>query len=279
MVTAVHSAAYVKAVRTRSERRGSLDGETELSPGSYAAALHAAGGACAMVDALLAGEARAGFCGTRPPGHHARTDTTSGFCVFNNVAVAAQHALDALGARRVFIFDWDVHHGDGTNDVFRTSNAVLFASIHQSGIFPGTGQLQDVGSRARASRSTYPVPAGVGRGHLDLAAGARRRGGALEFRPDVVLVSGYDGHRDDVQGGCELEAGDYAEMARHLRTLGEAVGAPVGVVLEGGYALGPLAESVRPRFEALAGDQPPDLVAPDFLTSRAASHIGHHWTL
>jgi acetoin utilization deacetylase AcuC-like enzyme len=281
VVTAVHSAAHVKAVRTRSERRGSLDGETELSPGSYAAALHAAGGACAMVDALLAGEARAGFCGTRPPGHHARTDTTSGFCLFNNVAVAAQHALDALGARRVFILDWDVHHGDGTNDVFRTSDAVLFASIHQSGIFPGTGQLQDVGSRAGEGFSiNLPVPAGsVGDTWISLLEHVAVAA-ALEFRPDVVLVSaGYDGHRDDVQGGCELEAGDYAEMARHLRALGEAVGAPVGVVLEGGYALGPLAESVAATLEALAGDQPPDLVAPDFLTSRAASHIGHHWTL
>jgi acetoin utilization deacetylase AcuC-like enzyme len=280
-VTAVHSAAYVKAVRLRSERRGSLDGETVLGPGSYEAALHAAGGACAMVDALLAGAARAAFCGTRPPGHHARSDTTSGFCLFNNVAVAARRALDARGARRVFIFDWDVHHGDGTNDVFRTSDAVLFASIHQSGLFPGTGPLSDVGSRAGEGFSiNLPVPAGsVGDTwislleHIAVAA-------ALEFRPDLVLVSaGYDAHRDDVQGGCELDASDYAEMARHLRALGEAVGAPVGVVLEGGYALDPLAASVAATLEALAGDQPPNLVAPDFLTSRAASHIGHYWTL
>ncbi len=104
-VTAVHAEAYVEAVRSRSAGRGSLDGETVLSPGSYRAALHAAGGACAMVDALMAGEAAAAFCATRPPGHHARREATSGFCLFNNVAVAARHALDALGARRVFIFD------------------------------------------------------------------------------------------------------------------------------------------------------------------------------
>jgi acetoin utilization deacetylase AcuC-like enzyme len=162
-VSAVHAVQYVEAVRSRSASRGSLDDETVLSPGSYRAALHAAGGACAMADALLAGEARAGFCGTRPPGHHARGATTSGFCLFNNVAVAAQHALDALGARRVFILDWDVHHGDGTNDLFRTSDAVLFASIHQSGLYPGTGPLHDVGSRAGEGFSiNLPVPARSG---------------------------------------------------------------------------------------------------------------------
>jgi acetoin utilization deacetylase AcuC-like enzyme len=280
-VTAVHSEAYVETVRSGSASRGSLDGETVLSPGSYRAALHAAGGACAMVDALLAGEARAAFCGTRPPGHHARSDTTSGFCLFNNVAVAAQHALDALGARRVFIFDWDVHHGDGTNDVFRRSDAVLFASIHQSGIFPGTGPLQDAGSHAGEGFSiNLPVPAGsAGEAWISLTEHVAVAA-ALEFRPDLVLISaGFDAHRDDVQGGCELEAGDYAEMARHLRALGEAVGAPVGAVLEGGYALEALAASVAATLEALASDQRPDLVAPDFLTSRAASHIGHYWNL
>jgi acetoin utilization deacetylase AcuC-like enzyme len=280
-VTAVHAKAHVEAVRTSSASRRSLDEETVLSPGSYRAALHAAGGACAMVDALLAGEARAGFCGTRPPGHHARSDTTSGFCLFNNVAVAAQHALDALGARRIFIFDWDVHHGDGTNDIFRTSDSVLFASIHQAGVFPGTGPLHDVGSRAGEGFSiNLPVPARSGEDawvslleHIAVPA-------ALEFRPDLVLISaGYDAHRDDIQGGCELEAGSFAEMARHLRALGEEAAAPVGVVLEGGYALDALAASVAATLEALAGDEPPQMVAPDYLTARAASYIGHHWTL
>ena len=187
----------------------------------------------------------------------------------------------SIGARRVFIFDWDVHHGDGTNDIFRASDAVLFASIHQARIFPGTGPLQDAGARAGEGFSiNLPVPAGSGEDawvslleHIVVPA-------ALEFRPDLVLVSaGYDAHRDDVQGGCELDAGSYAEMTRHLRTLGEQVGAPVGVVLEGGYALHALAASVAATLEALAGDEPPEMVAPDFLTGRAASYVGHHWTL
>jgi acetoin utilization deacetylase AcuC-like enzyme len=203
-VTAVHGEQYVEEVRSTSASRGSLDDETVLSPGSYRAALHAAGGACAMADALIAGEARAAFCATRPPGHHARRAATSGFCLFNSVAVAAQHALDALGAHRVFILDWDVHHGDGTNDLFRSSDAVLFASIHQSGLYPGTGPLHDVGSRGGEGFSiNLPVPAGADEDawvslleHIAVPA-------ALEFRPDLVLISaGYDAHRDDVQGGC-----------------------------------------------------------------------------
>jgi acetoin utilization deacetylase AcuC-like enzyme len=280
-VTAVHAEAYVEAVRSKSASRGGLDEETVLSPGSYRAALHAAGGACAMVDALLGGEARAAFCGTRPPGHHARNATTSGFCLFNNVAVAARHALDACGARRVFILDWDVHHGDGTNDIFRTSDEVLFASIHQAGIFPGTGPLHDVGSRAGEGFSiNLPVPP---RSDADAWISLLEHvavPAASEFGPDLVLISaGFDAHRDDIRGGCELDTGSYAEMARHLRVLGDEVGAPVGVVLEGGYALDALAASVAATLEALVGDEPPDLVAPDFLTARAASYIGHYWTL
>ena len=138
MLVAVHSTEYVDALRSMSDRGGgALDPETVVSAGSYSAAAHESGAACAMVEALLAGGGpRVGFCATRPPGHHARTDTTSGFCLFNHVAVACRHALDSLGARRVFIFDWDVHHGDGTNDIFRATDAVLFASIHRSGALP-----------------------------------------------------------------------------------------------------------------------------------------------
>jgi acetoin utilization deacetylase AcuC-like enzyme len=282
-LVAVHSAEYVDAVRSMSDRGGgAFDPETVLSAGSYRAAAAAAGAACAMVEALLAGgPGHVGFCATRPPGHHARTDTTSGFCLFNHVAVASRHALDRLDARRVFIFDWDVHHGDGTNDIFRATDDVLFASIHQSGVFPGTGALGDAGARAGEGYSiNLPVPKGSDEDtwvslleHLVIPA-------AEEFAPDLVLISaGYDAHRDDRQGGCALDTSTFAEMARHVRALGERVGAPVGAVLEGGYALDALAASVCATMEALAGDEPPGSVAPDYLTSRAASYVGHHWQL
>ena len=282
-LVAVHSAEYVDTVRSMSRPGGgAFDPETVVSAGSYTAAAHASGAAVAMVEALLgADESQVGFCATRPPGHHANTDTTSGFCLFNHVAVATRFALDWLGAERVFIFDWDVHHGDGTNDIFRSSDAVLYASIHQSETFPGTGPLADAGARAGVGYSlNLPVPKGSGEDawmslleHVVIPA-------AEEFDPDLVLISaGFDAHHDDEHAGCELEASSFAEMARHIRTLGERTGAPVGAVLEGGYALDALAASVCATMKALAGEQAPDSVAPDFLTSRAASYVGHHWGL
>ena len=145
-ITAVHDEGHVERVREVSERGGGrFDPDTVASAGSYDAALHAAGGACAMVEALLGGEAPAAFCALRPPGHHATPTKAMGFCLFNNVAIAAQHALDALDVERVFILDWDVHHGNGTNRIFRDTDAVLYASVHQSMLYPGTGPLDDVG--------------------------------------------------------------------------------------------------------------------------------------
>jgi acetoin utilization deacetylase AcuC-like enzyme len=281
-LVAVHAPEYVERIEALSAAGGgALDVDTVVSAGSYDAALHAAGGAAAMATALLRGEARVAFAAVRPPGHHARRDTTSGYCLFNNVAVAARHALDALGARRVFVLDWDVHHGDGTHDIFRDSDAVLFASIHESRTFPGTGPLEDVGVRRGEGFSiNLPVQPRADEDawvslleHVVVPA-------ATEFRPDLILVSaGFDAHRDDDHGTCTLETSSFAELARHVRKLGADAGAPVGAVLEGGYELDALAASVVATMEALAGDEEPDSVSPDFLTSRAASYIGHYWTL
>jgi len=181
----------------------------------------------------------------------------------------------------VLVVDWDVHHGNGTNDIFRTSDAVLYTSIHQSGLFPGTGPLLDVGSGAGAGLSiNLPVLAGSGEyAWLSLLAWIIIPA-AVEFSPDLVLISaGYDAHRDDPLGGCALDTTTFGEMACHVRALGERVGAPVGAVLEGGYDLASLAASVAETMEALAGRREPGSVPPDFPTSRAASHIGHYWSL
>jgi acetoin utilization deacetylase AcuC-like enzyme len=278
----VHSLEHLRAIEGFCVKGGGmLDADTVVSEGSFEAARHAVGGAVALVDELLAGDARVGASLHRPPGHHAEAARAMGFCLFNNVAVAARHALDSLGAERVFILDWDVHHGDGTHDIFRATDEVLFASIHQGKLFPGTGPLHDVGARGGEGYSiNLPVPKGSFDDvwvslleHIVIPA-------AEQFAPELVLISaGYDGHADDEQGGCLLDASSFAEMARHVRALGEQVGAPVGGVLEGGYALDALADSVVATMEALASDEPPDSVAPDFLTTRAASHIGHYWTL
>ena len=276
----VHPSGYVDSVRGMSEAGGgAFDADTVASAGSYSAALHAAGGACAMVEALMAGEAAAGFCGMRPPGHHALPATAMGFCLFNNVAVAARHALDVLGARRVFVLDWDVHHGNGTNDIFHTSPAVLFASIHQRPLYPGTGAIGDVGSGAGVGHTlNLPVPPGAGEDlwlalieHIAMPA-------ARAFEPDLVLVSaGYDAHRADPLASCILEASSFAEMTRHVRGLAAEAGVPLGFVLEGGYDLGALAASVVATLDAVDDDSPPRSVDLDRRTAHYARELGAYW--
>jgi acetoin utilization deacetylase AcuC-like enzyme len=281
-LTAIHPATYVDEVRAVSEAGGgAFDPDTVASAGSYDAALHAAGGACAMVDALLGGEAGVAFSALRPPGHHAEPRVAMGFCLFNNVAVAAQHALDAHGLERVFILDWDVHHGNGTNDIFHASREVLFASIHQMPLYPGTGPLQDVGEgEGEGYTLNLPVPPGSGEDvwlamveHVALPA-------ARAFKPQLVLVSaGFDAHRDDPLAMCELTAESFAAMARHVRALADGLGVPVGGVLEGGYDLRALANSTAATLEALRDGGEPEPVVPHPLAARAAAAIGRYWPL
>jgi len=206
-----------------------------------------------MTRALLAGEARVAFCGVRPSGHHAEPDRAMGFCLFNNVAVAAALATRERGARRVFVLDWDVHHGNGTAEAFRRRADVLFASIHQAGIYPGTGPLSDVGSGAGEGYTiNLPVPAGSEEElwlslleHVVLPA-------AGEFAPDLVLVSaGFDAHRLDPLAGCRLETESFAELARHVRDFASRLDVPLGLVLEGGYEPTVLGECVRETLAAL----------------------------
>ena len=279
----IHGARHVERIRELSlAGGGAIDPDTFVGEPSYRAALHAAGGACAMTRALMGGEAKVGFCGVRPSGHHAEPDRAMGFCLFNNVAIAAELAIRELGARRVFIFDWDVHHGNGTAETFRRRADVLFASIHQAGIYPGTGSLSDVGSDAGEGYTiNLPVPAGSEEElwlslleHIALPV-------AEAFKPDLVLVSaGFDAHRADPLAGCRLQAGSFAEMARHVRGLAAALGVPLGAVLEGGYEPVALAECVRETFAALVSDEPAQSAAPEsLLTSRAAAHVAHYWPL
>ncbi len=164
VLTAVHPEAYVATIeRTAASGGGALDADTVISPGSFEAALHAAGGAVRMIELLLDGEAAYAFSAHRPPGHHATPTRAMGFCVFNNVAVAARFALDRRGLERVMILDWDVHHGNGTNDIFHTSDRVLFVSLHQSPLYPGTGPAGDVGAGpGEGFTVNLPVSPGTG---------------------------------------------------------------------------------------------------------------------
>jgi acetoin utilization deacetylase AcuC-like enzyme len=280
-VLAVHSRAHVETVRRHSARGAPLDLDTPTSPRSFGAALHAAGGACALAEALLSGEAPTGFAALRPPGHHAEPARAMGFCLFNNVAIAARHALGQLGAERVFIFDWDVHHGNGTNAIFRSSREVLFASIHQWPFYPGTGALADAGAGEGDGFSiNLPVPAGAGEGlwlslveHVILPA-------AREFRPDLVLVSaGFDAHRQDPIANCLLDTESFADLARHVRALAGELGVPVGAVLEGGYDLDALASSVAATMEGLASGGAAPSVPRTPLAEIAAEQVGRYWPL
>ena len=279
----VHSDRHVSFIRELCEGGGGrLDEDTYVGTASYRAALHAAGGACALVRALTSGEAEAGFCALRPAGHHAERDRAMGFCLFNNVAIAAELAIRTLGVETVMIIDWDVHHGNGTAEVFRRRQDVLVTGIHQSGLFPGTGALADTGSgEGQDYTVNLPVPRGSGEEvwlslleHLILPIG-------LEYRPQLVLVSaGYDAHDADPLGDCCLHAESFGHMTCHVRDFARDVGAPLGVVLEGGYDPPALAESAVATIRALQGHGDAISAAPEWLvTPRAASHLAHRWTL
>ncbi|WDT93118.1 histone deacetylase [Thermoleophilum album] len=258
----VHTPRHLEAVRRHVASGVPLDVDTPVSAGSLEAALAAAGGACALAEALLAGDAARGFAALRPPGHHAEPERAMGFCLFNNVACAAAHAL-ALGCERVAIVDWDVHHGNGTCEAFRSSRDVLFASIHQWPFYPGTGALDDVGDSAgRGYTVNLPVPAQSG-GDLWRSLVAHVVVPALfAFEPQLILVSaGYDAHRADPIGGCLLAADDYSELALLLDAAARELGAPLGFVLEGGYDLDALAASVAATLVAVARPHAPAPVA------------------
>ncbi|HYB25681.1 MAG TPA: histone deacetylase [Solirubrobacteraceae bacterium] len=251
---AVHPAAYIESIeRICASGGGYLDLDTVVSADSFEAALHAAGGAVQMVDLLLDRATSCAFSAHRPPGHHATRARAMGFCLFNNIAVAARHALDGRGLERVMILDWDVHHGNGTNDIFHESDQVLFVSIHQSPLYPGTGPASDAGSGS-ALGFTVNLPVRPGSGNevfgslVDHVAVPLAR----EFAPQLILISaGYDAHRDDPLGECVMTEEGYAAMARSMRWVGDTLGAPVGCVLEGGYDLNALARSVVATLAAL----------------------------
>jgi acetoin utilization deacetylase AcuC-like enzyme len=279
----VHEPQQIAQVRRLAEAGGGqVDLDTVVGAASYRAALHAAGGACEMVGALLGGEVPFGFSALRPPGHHAEPDRAMGFCLFNSVAVAAELAIAELDARRVLILDWDVHHGNGTAAAFAARADVLYASIHQSGIYPGSGALEEVGTgEGEGHTLNLPVPGGSGEAqwlslveHVVLPA-------ARAFAPELVLISaGFDAHRADPLAGCALQSSSFGELARHVRAFAREGAIPVGLVLEGGYEPQALAESVRETLLALGDEREPRSVAADQpATVRAVEHLRRYWPL
>jgi acetoin utilization deacetylase AcuC-like enzyme len=259
-IAAVHPRRHVDRIEAAAESGGGmLDMDTVVSPGSFTAALHAAGGAIALVDALLGPEAASAAASLqRPPGHHAEPSQSMGFCLFDNVAIGAQHALDAHGAARVMIVDFDVHHGNGTNAIFHERADVLFCSIHQSPLYPGTGPASDTGSGpGNGFTVNLPVPGGSGDAvfvsHIEHVVAPLARC----YEPDLLLLSaGYDGHADDPLASCTVSDDGYRAIARSLGSTAAELGIPIGLVLEGGYDLAALARSVVATLEVLGAAEP-----------------------
>jgi acetoin utilization deacetylase AcuC-like enzyme len=261
-----HEPHYIEQVQRVAQRGGGhLDPDTYVRPASYDAALMAAGGLAEATRAVLDGELDNAFALIRPPGHHALRGRGMGFCLFNNVAVAAHYALAEQGLDRVLIVDFDVHHGNGTQDEFEADPAVLYVSTHQYPHYPGTGYWNEIGS-GNGKRSVINVPLGGGVGdegfaHIfqEIVAPA-----AWRFQPELILVSaGYDAHWDDPLAYMQLSIGGYAAIAQALKDLAEELcGGRVVFTLEGGYHIEALAYSILNTFGVLLGDEAWQLVDP-----------------
>jgi len=243
----IHPPAYVASIRDLCEAGGGhIDADTLVVGGSWPAALHAAGGAIEAASLVVAGAAPVAFSVHRPPGHHAEAERAMGFCLFNNVAVAAQHARDGLGLDRVMVLDWDVHHGNGTNDIFHTSDEVLFVSLHQSPLYPGTGSMHDAGSGLGGGYTVnLPVPAGSGDDVWTSLVAHVAVPLIRDFAPQLVLVSaGFDAHAEDPLANCLVSDRGFATMAALVAGACRSAGIPFAGVLEGGYAVDALARSL-----------------------------------
>ena len=255
-IAACHSLDYIRLARDEiAAGAGHLStGDTEVSTDSYDVALLAAGGVLTAVDAVIEGKAGNAFCVVRPPGHHARPAQGMGFCVFNNIAVGARYAQQKCGLERVLIVDWDVHHGNGTQDIFYSDPSVFFASSHQAPWYPGTGKTWETGEAgARGTTLNMPFPAGSGREEILGAFRAKLLPAARAFRPDLVMISaGFDSRIGDPLGNFTLSDDDFAEATTLLRELADVTaGNRVVSVLEGGYNLSGLASAARSHVEAL----------------------------
>jgi acetoin utilization deacetylase AcuC-like enzyme len=256
-VARVHAAKLVGAVKHVAEHGGGrLDPDTVVSKDSFAVALAAAGACVAGVDAVVKGDAANALCLVRPPGHHATPTRSMGFCLFNNVALAARHAREAHGLTKVLVVDWDVHHGNGTQDVFWEDPEVMFFSIHRFGMsfYPGTGAIDETGGgKGEGYTLNVPVRWGTSRKeHVDRFRSGLEKA-AKKVKPELLLLSaGFDAHAKDPLGGMELDTEDYATMTRDVLDVAKAhAGGRVVSCLEGGYDLDALAESVQAHLEEL----------------------------
>ncbi|HEY2028746.1 MAG TPA: histone deacetylase [Myxococcales bacterium] len=281
----VHDPRYVQAILELRGQSGALDGDTAISDDSVDAALLAAGAAAEGVRQVLDGKATSAFALVRPPGHHAVSTRAMGFCLFNNVAVAAAEA-HARGIQRVLCVDWDVHHGNGTQDAFYSSDKLLFVSTHQWPLYPGTGAFDETGAGPGAGFTVNaPLPAGSTNDDYAAVFAEALLPIADAYQPELVLVSaGFDAHKDDPLASMQLDDDGFAMLCGAVKAVADkhCQGRMV-LTLEGGYDVEALARSVRGCVQVLAGSEPPPLKGQP---SRAAAAVRQvvaaqraHWEL
>jgi len=255
-ISAVHDPQYIERVKVSCrdgiEYMDSID--TPISPKSYEVAVAAVGGVLSAVDAVMAGDIENVFCAVRPPGHHAKRDRAMGFCIFNNVAIAARYIQKKYELSKVLIVDWDVHHGNGTQDAFYDDPTVLYFSTHQYPFYPGTGSAEEKGEgKGVGYNINVPLSAGCGDDEYKKVFEEILQPAAMKFKPDFILISaGFDAHRDDPLGGMNITAEGFAEMTSIIKEIAEkCCEGRIVSVLEGGYDLDGLADSVEAHVAVL----------------------------
>jgi acetoin utilization deacetylase AcuC-like enzyme len=261
-IALVHRRDYIKEIEETARRGGGwLDPDTVMSAGSYEAALYAAGGLIRAVEAVMGGKVDGAFALVRPPGHHATAGQAKGFCLFNNIAIAAKYALTEYKLERLLIIDFDVHHGNGTQEAFYDNPQVMYISTHQYPFYPGTGSIEETGSgAAEGTNINIPLPAGCGDAEYLKVFEQIITPAAQRFNPQLILVSaGYDGHRADPLAMMELTVAGFGQMTGVIKGLAdELCGGHLAFTLEGGYDLNALAASVKATFDTLLGNSVED---------------------
>lgn len=251
-LTRVHPQSYIDRIVASEPKAGvhQLDEDTWMSPGSVAAARRAAGGVLRAIDMVLGGEVANAFCATRPPGHHAETEVPMGFCLFGNAALGAKYALDHHGLSRVAVVDFDVHHGNGTQDLLWNEPRALFLGSHQMPLWPGTGRPEDAGPHRNIVN--IPLDPKGTRAEMETAYEFEVFPRLEEFRPELLILSaGFDAHHADPLAQLSWETADFRWLTKRLCEVAKGCSAPVVSVLEGGYDLEALAASARVHVEAL----------------------------